>query len=153
MIAFHVPTIPVAQPRQRHRVIAAQGRTFVGNYTPAKHPVNAFKASVQMAARQAYQGPPIAGALELTVVFLFPRPGRLVWKKRPMPRCHHASKPDCENVLKALQDALSGIVFVDDAQVCSVKMQKWYAAGDEQPGCEVEIVPLSEIEFAPKEGV
>lgn len=45
MIVMNVPGVPVAQPRQRHRVIAGN----VSNYTPASSPVNAFKATVRLA--------------------------------------------------------------------------------------------------------
>lgn len=139
MISFTVPSIPVAQPRQRHRVATINGHTMAMNYTPGKHPVNAFKASVQHAANAAYQGPPIEGPLFLRLVFVMPRPGRLIWKSRPMPRCRHQQKPDIDNLAKSVKDALKGIVWRDDSQVCSAKWSKWIAAGDEQPHVEIEI--------------
>lgn len=39
-----------------------------------------------------------------------------------------AKKPDCDNVLKVVMDALNGVAYVDDKQVVSVTCRKYYAA-------------------------
>lgn len=118
--------------------MAAGGRMFAHNYTPTKHPVNAFKAAVRLALRQAHRGAPLDGALGMFAMFLMPRPKRMMWKNKPMPRCPHTTKPDGENLLKALQDAMTGLAYRDDAQLCQVKLEKWIARGDEAP--EVRVV-------------
>lgn len=142
MIRFRVPSIPVAQPRQRHRIMAIAGRQVVGNYTPRTAPVNAFKASVQLSARSAYTGPPLEGPLQLQLVFLMPRPGRLRWKKRDMPRCWHDRKPDADNLVKAVKDSLNGLLWRDDSQIALLSVAKLVASGEEQPGVEVEVSKL-----------
>lgn len=140
-ISFRVPAIPVAQPRQRHRLITTKtGNQFVNNFTPAKHPVQDFKATVRHACREAYAGAPLDVPIELRVVFIMPRPGRLIWKTKPMPRERHCSKPDIDNLLKSLKDALNEIAWRDDGQIFRVDACKMYAAGDEQPCVEVEIL-------------
>ncbi|MCI0421332.1 MAG: RusA family crossover junction endodeoxyribonuclease [Acidobacteria bacterium] len=141
MIRFSVPAVPIAQPRQRHRVMMSGGRSFAHNFTPTKHPVQAFKATVRLALRAAYQGSPLEGPLGLSVTFLMPRPGRLRWKKRPMPRQPHATKPDLDNLMKSLKDALNGLAWLDDGQITRVEAVKVYAAGTETPGVQVVIVP------------
>lgn len=50
--------------------------------------------------------------------------------------CQHninrpAKKPDIDNVLKAVMDALNGAAYVDDKQVVSVTCRKYYAADGE----------------------
>lgn len=142
-LEFTVPALPKAQPRQRHRIISAGGRTFAQNYTPTKDPVNAFKATVRMAAEEAYQGAPLAGPLRVDLVFVFPRQKAKVWKSRPMPRYPHTGKPDRDNLMKSLQDALNGLVWTDDAIICAGDTQKWHAAGDEQPHVEVRIEKIA----------
>lgn len=132
-ISFSVPGLPVAQPRQRHRIVAAHGRQFTQNYTPAKAPVNAFKAAVRDAAARVYGGPPLQGAIRLHLTFLFPRPKALIWKSRPMSRVPKVSKPDWDNLGKSVCDALTGLLWGDDAQVFCPWVEKWIAAGDEQP--------------------
>lgn len=39
----------------------------------------------------------------------------------------HVSKPDIDNVIKIVLDALNGIVYKDDAQVCSIMAVKQYS--------------------------
>ena len=138
-IQFNVPGVPVAQPRQRHRIVAAHGRQFVSNYTPARAPVNSWKAMVQYAAVQQYRGAPLDCPITLRAVFVLPRPKAKVWKTRAMPREPHTAKPDAENIVKALLDSLSRVVFRDDSLVCVLCIEKWIAAGDEQPHSEITI--------------
>lgn len=138
-ITFFVPGIPVAQPRQRHRVVESHGRTFAMNYTPAKHPVNTWKATIQLAARQVYDGPPLDVPITLFATLVFSRPKNRIWKTREMPREPKTGKPDGDNCAKALKDALSGILFRDDALVWDERIVRYVAAGDEQPHTVVTI--------------
>jgi len=141
-IAFTVPGTPVAQPRQRTRVMMMGGEPVAQNYTPARHPVTAFKTAVATAAAAVHKGEPIEGPVRVTVMFVMPRPGRLVWKTRPTPRCWSPVKPDVDNLFKSVADALNKLIWRDDSQVVSVFITKKYAAGHEQPCVEVEIVEL-----------
>lgn len=138
-IRFTVPAIPIAQPRQRQRVVHVGGRAIAQNYTPKSDPVNAFKATVAHAAAAVFCGAPLDCPVSIACLFVFPRPKSLTWKTKPMPRVLHTGKPDVDNVFKALTDALNGIVFIDDSRIYSATIQKVIAAGDEQPHCEVEI--------------
>ena len=141
MIEFTVPAIPVAQPRQRHRVIQSSGKAFATNYTPKNDPVNAFKAAVQQAASRAYDGAPLDCPLRMDLVFVFPRPVS-VRKKDGSGRLPHTTKPDRDNLMKSFQDALNGLTYRDDSLICAGDTQKWKAAADEQPHVEVRITTL-----------
>jgi Holliday junction resolvase RusA-like endonuclease len=77
-------------------------------------------------------------------LFVFPRTKSQIWKSRPMPRIWHAKKPDRDNCDKAVLDALSGLLWLDDSQVCSGTIEKWIAAGDEQPHVVVTVTELGE---------
>lgn len=138
-IHIHVPAVPVAQPRQRMRVLQVAGRSLAQNYTPTSHPVNEFKATVRMAASQAYSGPPITGPCRVDVVCVFPRESSKVWKTRPMQRYPHIVKPDLDNLLKSILDCLNQVLWHDDALVYQCTCTKLRAAGDEQPHCEITI--------------
>lgn len=139
LIQFHVPCIPVAQPRQRHRIINGKDRSFVGNYTPKNSPVNGFKAACQQAASLVYQGAPVDGPLVADIVFVMPRPSNKIWKTRSMPRYPHTGKPDRDNLAKAVFDALEGLVYRNDSLIFDGTITKWVASGDEQPHAEVVI--------------
>ncbi len=140
IIEFHVETTPIAQPRQRHRIIEPKGRSpFVSNYVPAKHPVNDYKNACRAAAWDAYQGQPLEGPLRMHLVFVLPRPKNKVWVTKPMPRYRHHGKPDRDNLMKSTQDAMEGVLFKNDSQLCDGTIQKWVAAGDEEPHVEVTL--------------
>lgn len=143
-ISFRVSCVPVPQPRQRHRVVTAGGRSFAHNYTPTHSPVNTFKAAVMHAAVAAYSGPPIDCPLSALLVFVMPRPAARVWKTKPMPREPYAAKKnDWDNLGKSVCDALNKLLYIDDGLLSRVTVERWIAAGDEQPHC---LVTITEIE-------
>ena len=133
------PGVPIAQPRQRQRVINVGGRMMAANYTPAKSPVADFKSALKYAASQVVDGPPLTGPLRVNITFVFPRPSAIIWKTKPMPRLPHTKKPDIDNLTKSCLDALNNIVWRDDAQVHSGEFRKVIAAGDEAPHVSVEV--------------
>lgn len=139
MITFRVDAIPVAQPRQRHRVVSAGGRTFSQNYTPKSDPVNTFKAAVQAACiRHATE--PREGPVRLELVFVFPRLASA--SKRITARCPKSTKPDIDNLIKSFCDAANGLLWLDDSQVCDLTAIKTFAAVGEQAGVEVVVESL-----------
>jgi Holliday junction resolvase RusA-like endonuclease len=56
-----------------------------------------------------------------------------------MPREWRDQKPDADNLTKTVMDAMNGVAWRDDAQVCSLSATKVIATGDEQPHAEVTI--------------
>jgi len=135
-IVLNIPAVPVAQPRQRHGIVAGHVR----NFTPTKHPVHAFKASVKHELCKVHKGAPLTGPLTVQVCFVMPRPGRLNLKRlKPWPRVPHVQKPDCDNLCKSLFDALNELAWIDDSQVCELLASKCHASGDEQPHVRVVI--------------
>ncbi len=138
MIEFTVPAIPVAQPRARATAIGGHARV----YEPTNHPVAAFKSSVRLAASGAFTGAPKDCPLRVNLLFVFPRPKSLVFKKRDMPRIRHVSKPDADNLAKSVFDALNGLLWQDDRQICEVALTKWVASGYEQPHVLIQVHDL-----------
>lgn len=140
MIRFTVLAVPVAQPRQRQRVVKGKAGSFAANYTPTKHPVNAFKATVRQALKESGElTAPIEGPVVLECRFYLPRPKRLMRKKDPAGAIPHTAKPDRDNLEKSLMDALKGLAWRDDSQVFDGPVSKWYAEKDGLPRVEVEI--------------
>lgn len=134
-VSFIVRAVPVPQPRQRHAVV----RGNVMNYTPTKHPVNVFKAACQLACTTRT---PLSGPLDLTLVFVLPRPKSMIWTRKNMPRLPHDKKPDCDNLAKSVMDALGGLLWRDDAQIAALNVTKFVASGDEQPHLQVMCEPV-----------
>jgi Holliday junction resolvase RusA-like endonuclease len=138
LLRFTIPGIPVAQPRQRHKVMHMHGRAMAMNYTPTRDPVNAFKAAARFAAAEAYQGEPLDVPVTVLVRFVFPRPAK-VPKKAGTERMPHLGKPDVDNLFKSLADALNGQLWVDDSRVYQASLNKFKAAVGEQPHTEVVV--------------
>ena len=139
MIRFSVPSVPVAQPRARASIRGNHASVY-----HAKGPVDAFKASVRLAASEEYSGAPLEGPLLVDCLFIFPRTKAQMWVRKPMPRLWHTKKPDRDNLDKAVLDALSGLLWRDDAQVCDGRVRKIIASGDEQPGVRITVIELTE---------
>lgn len=58
-------------------------------------------------------------------------------KKQKMIESEYPTKkPDTDNMLKAVSDALNGVAYTDDKQVVSVKVNKYWS---EEPRAEVEL--------------
>jgi Holliday junction resolvase RusA-like endonuclease len=70
------------------------------------------------------------GPLLVTVVAKFAIPKSWPkWRQEAAERglVLHAVKPDASNVLKAVEDALQGVVYRDDSQIAAVAVRKFYA--------------------------
>lgn len=147
-IKFTVPGLPIAQPRQRSRVANMNGKFITQNYTPTKSPVNAFKAAVQMAAAKAFNGPLLTGPVFVQLSFRLDRKKYQIKKRGDNPPLYGNRKPDLDNLMKGLCDALNGVVWRDDSQVVEVNMTKTIAAGCESPGVDVTIGELDDETLA-----
>jgi len=134
---FTVNHAPVGQPRHRVGTIGGHARL----YLPSKHPVYSFKRAVQVAFGRHNKLP---GAIEIVVNAWFPRPKSKTWKTKPMPWYRHTAKPDADNVLKAVLDALNKVAWVDDAQISSATIRKFVCSGDDISRVEILIRSLSE---------
>ena len=139
-IELVVPAVPVAQPRQRHAMIAGHVR----NYTPSKHPVNDFKATVRMAWFKIVPGGKwdFSAPVSLKIIAVFPRPKSKTKKTGRNPREWKASKPDWDNVGKAVSDCLEGLAYNNDSQIVQALVYKFIAAADEQPHVSIVIETL-----------
>lgn len=125
-ITFEVPGDPVPQPRPR---ITTRGRHGHA-YTPAAHPIHAYRAAIAEAAREAGAKPTDAAPITLIVDLVFARPKSHYRKSGVREDAPKLPRADCSNVLKGLEDALNGVAWVDDTQVGRVVVEKtWGSEG------------------------
>jgi len=117
----------------------------------AKHS-RSWKHDVAVVARQAVGGAPVMeGPLELDVVFVVARPkghygtGRNLRQVGASAPALPTVKPDVTKLLRAVEDALTGILWRDDAQVVDQRARKVYGWPER---CEVTIRPLVASEDA-----
>lgn len=123
-ITFVVYGVPRPQGSKRH----------VGNgimVESSKH-VKAWREDVSSAARKAYAGGLIDGPVSLHVTFGFPRPrshyrtGKHAQELKESAPKFHRGRPDLSKLIRAVEDALTGVVWRDDSQVVDIKSTKGY---------------------------
>lgn len=128
---FKIPGEP--QGKARPRV------TRHGTYTPPK--TRAYESKVEAAyIWQVGKVRPINGAVEVAIVAYFSIPKSYTKKKRAeiaQGRCPVLKKPDCDNIAKAVTDALNGIAYKDDAQITSLTVAKNWTDGEGYVICEI----------------
>lgn len=142
MISFTVLGGPVAQPRQRVRVAMIAGRAMAMNYTPTDSPVNAWKAQLKHEAVKVMPKQPWTGPVSFEAKFFLPRPANLSRKKDPENAVWHCGSKDIDNLYKSVADALTGLIYKDDRQICQAAISKLYHEKDGRPRVEITLRQL-----------
>ena len=122
---------PKGQPRPR--AASFGGRARVYNPSTAKDYKNSIGVEMIEEAKKQSVSLPMDGAFFLEARIEFARPKRLERKKDPEEAIPHTSKPDIDNVLKVIMDAIQqhgGIS--DDSGIVGVKATKWFAQKGEK---------------------
>ena len=137
-IEFFVPGAPVGKGRPR----AVRRGAGVVMFTPEK--TVGYEGLVAATAAAALAGNALAhqlldGPLNAVLEMRFPVPAS--WSKAKRARAlagveWHTSKPDADNVAKAILDACNGVVFRDDSQIVMLTATKEFS---ETPGVRVVI--------------
>lgn len=126
MIAFTVPGQPQGKGRPRIGKIGQHARMF----TPAK--TVAYEGLIAIAAQQAMAGRPMLdGPVEVSLAIECQVPASWSQKKQRQALAGEVmptTKPDVDNVVKAVFDGLNGVLWRDDVQVVSLRLRKRYAA-------------------------
>ena len=125
MIVFTIPGTPVGKGRPRF----ARRGAFVSTYTDSK--TASYENLVKVKAEEAMVGRElIAGAVAVTILLFITPPASWSNKKMLQALNHEilpTTKPDIDNVTKAIFDAMNEIVWNDDKQVVDVTIRKRYA--------------------------
>lgn len=138
MIKIEVLGEPVAQGRPR--ATTRNGKTRM--YDPEKS--RDYKDYVRLVAAQNAPIKPISGAVRMVLYVYRPIPKSFSKKKREKAvgkELRPTTKPDIDNYVKGIKDALKGIIWNDDSQVVEIIAAKWYS---ENPGIEIMIEELQE---------
>lgn len=126
MIEFEIAGEPVGKGRPRFSTLNGHAVAF----TPAK--TASYENLVKISYQQKYAGLIIDAGVPIVAhidaYFTIPkstskkaRAEMLSGKKRP------TKKPDADNIIKSVLDALNGIAYHDDSQVVGVAINKYYS--------------------------
>jgi Holliday junction resolvase RusA-like endonuclease len=163
MISFFVPGLPKSAGSKRAFVVQKAGqkpRAIITDSVDTKGAGGSWRADVRAAAQQAMDDqPPFEGALALAIDFHMPRPkghygsGRNAAILKPSAPAYPTTMPDLTKMLRAVEDALKGICWRDDAQVVTQACAKYYAE-EGRVGAAVSIgtMDLDDVALIPRLG-
>lgn len=131
-------TVPGEARPERKRQTGRPGGFYKRIDTPDARD---YKATVKLCAAQAMAGrEPLQDALAVTIRVYRAKPPS--WPKK---RWAWTTKPDCSNFAKLIEDACTGIVWGDDAQIVRLVVEKHHRP---TPGVEVEARVIGEEELS-----
>lgn len=104
-----------------------------------------WRKTIKVTAQEATQGAPLlTGPLLVCMTFYMPRPknhygtGKNAERLKDSSPTYHTTKPDLLKVARAVEDALTGVCYVDDSQIVTEQLQKRYA-DDGNMGVSVQV--------------
>ncbi len=152
-LSVFVPGIPQPGGSKRGFPIRRKGGGLGVAMSDSNPKVHPWRADVKMyvhAAMLTKSFSKLAGAVSLSVAFTLPRPKSHyktskrtgITLLRSDAPTWHTSRPDTTKLLRAVEDALKGVVWDDDCQVALQAASKQYG---ETPGA---LIGVSEIDNA-----
>ena len=138
MIAFTVYGAAAAKGSMRG--FATKGGPVI--ITDSNRNVKSWQQLIRTAAADALDSPDlVTGPIACEVVYYLPRPKALQGTKYRSRPVAHTKRPDLDKLTRAVLDALTTVVWADDAQVVDLLAFKRYAAVDGRPRVEIRITP------------
>lgn len=130
---FKIEGLPKGKGRPR---FTRSGHTYTPGTTRKYEALVTARAKEAMIGKRKIEKP---NAVRVDILAIFPVPSS--WSKKRRTAAlqgveHHVSKPDLDNVQKAILDGMNGIVFEDDSQVIDSRTRKAYGP---EPGVKVFI--------------
>ncbi len=124
----------------RPRAVVTEGKKS----SPGRVALDKWREAVSAAGRawQTEHGDPplLDGPIRVWLTLWLPRP-----KSLPKWRWLPSTKPDADKLLRATLDALTKVIYADDARIVELHVRKLYAV-DRGPGAVIRVESLAEIE-------
>lgn len=141
MLKFKILGIPQAKQSARFRIQKMGDRNFIKSYQTKEVLDNERNIRFEIKSFLPEGFKPLTGEVGVRVRFVFPPlksfPKKLQADIEQGKVVYKVSKPDLvDNLMKGLFDAMKGVVFIDDSQVCKTESIKVYGP-----------IPCTEIEL------
>lgn len=130
-ILFRIPGEPRGKARPRVvRTKAGRSMTYTPDKTVAYEELVRQRFSAAAAGRRFAEGEPMQ--LEITAFYTVPKSASRrvqteMFRERRLP----LKKPDLDNIMKIVCDALNGVAYKDDAQITDAALHKRWSAEPE----------------------
>lgn len=136
---IHLVILGEPKAQKRHRSVK------MGNFIRQYDPSAKDKDDLLYVVQQQAPKEPFTCPIRLDVDFYFSRPkshyktGKNAHILKDSCPVWHTTKPDADNCIKLVQDALNKVFYRDDSLICQVSIRKRY---DVNPRIEINISPL-----------
>lgn len=134
---FTIYGTPISKGRPRFARTSSGVRTYTTDDTVSYENLVKISYLNECGRRDKLEGP-----LRVNIQCYFPVPASTSRKKRDQmlnDEIMYTKKPDCDNLAKSILDALNGVAYSDDKQVCQLSVSKLYS---DNPRAEVTIEEL-----------
>ena len=144
---IHIVVLGIPRPGGG-KIAGFNRKTGKGFVRPDNPNTAVWRSDVMAAASLQYSGPLLTGPIGMIYDFRFPRPanhfgtGQNADKLKASAPAWHTIKPDLTKIIRSTEDALTGIVWRDDSQVCDRAERKRYCQAGERPGCTISIYEI-----------
>lgn len=128
ILSLTIPMQPI--PKARPRVVGRH------TYTPKR--TKDAQAMIATHVQAKYKGDLLTCPIGIKVVFIHKRPKNLKGSERVLKH----TRPDGDNLVKTVTDAIEGIVYKNDGQICFWHMEDWYAKREEQACIMLDLYKL-----------
>lgn len=143
-IVFAAPIVPRGQPAPRAMAfLGANGKPTARTFQPKD--AAQWKSDLRTYAQDHQPGTPIDEPVRLDILAVLPRPQNRFRKKDPSGLIPCTSKPDADNIRKAVQDALNKVWWRDDALIVCGQTLKVYAEKDGHPRLVLRVRTLPNV--------
>jgi crossover junction endodeoxyribonuclease RusA len=132
---FRVAGVPAPQGSKKALNHRHTGKTILVEQSGPK--LKAWRDVVTKTAAFYFRGQMITGPVSVQIVFFLPRPASV---GRVLPDV----RPDADKLARAVLDALTGVAFADDAQVCDLFAGKRYAPPGVDPGATITVQQMED---------
>lgn len=140
-VTFHVDGVPTPKGSMTRM---PNGAMLPGSSKGQRIKQSMWRADVRHAAREAMgEDGLFTGALRVSIdcTLPYPRSSTPKYKLGWMPAI---KQPDIDKLARGVLDHLTGIVWVDDSQVCWLMVNKSYA-WDDRPGATIIVDAISDV--------
>jgi crossover junction endodeoxyribonuclease RusA len=138
----------VAQPKGSHRAFLPPGMKFpiVTDSNRSARSWSQLVAHAATTALDAQSRPRLeVGPMRVSLSVFLPRPKKFQtpkWRTRTPP---HLTAPDLDKLTRCILDALTRVVWQDDAQVVELVAVKRYTERDDPPHVDIRVEPTSGV--------
>lgn len=112
---------------------------YMGTYSPKSDWFNIVYSEILKQKQEFYKDVRLKGEIEIHINFFMPIPSSLSnKKKKQLELSYHTKKPDIDNLIKAILDAINYTnLWEDDSHIWKIVSEKRYSAC---PQCVITII-------------